>query len=184
MINTTTYNTREKWMDPELIRFLPEPDPDVEQIGDRIGVNSSIRYSSFMGLDEQIQERVQHIWYGSYMKIVDHVTRLMIGRDDHFVLKWYPEVLRRNCDEFVLQLTVGITVAQHRDVVIPEFIYEIREETLEPMLHEWKCGHCQVPNPVSNRTCDHCGAVRALLVQEILGKGKSVVDIARKSVGL
>lgn len=72
--------------------------------------------------------------------------------------------------KLILILEVFKTIAkavEHTPHFVPEFRYETPTSGSIPRPIEWRCGHCQVPNPIDNVKCESCGAPRYLLIQEM-----------------
>lgn len=154
-------------IDPIIKKFLPKPveNLDINPIGDRIGTRSVIPMWEF---NEHTEHVLQRWWEDAHYRITRHVSQLMVGRDEYFLLKFYPEILRKQQYDITLELTASVTIAPTQSVVVPIFDFSPSSMSSTPKVVEWRCGHCRTPNPMKNRLCDRCGATRALLIQEML----------------
>lgn len=156
-------------------QFLPKP-IDVENIDGRFAIRSEVPIFEIYRDFSEKEEYLAYAWKRMYQQLTLKVAELMVGRDEYFVLKFIPIVQNDYGDyigeKYIMSLYVDITVAQSRNVVIPEFVYD--PISLTPKIVEWRCGHCHMPNPMEAKYCgeigEHphgCGAPRALLIQEL-----------------
>lgn len=152
MIHTQVYPS-------ELQKFLPKP---IEVDDGRYACEYRLHKHEISFYDGNIEFRVQNIWEGIYFNAIHKVTSLIMGRQEHFVVRYIPELLH-DMDFLILRVVYEVMVAHTRDVVIPTFVYE--EHTTKVI--EWRCGYCGVPNEIKHKTCCKCGAPRALLIQEM-----------------
>lgn len=151
----------------DLQKYLPvENDINIDDNG-RLGITIGVPLNV---LKEYKDEWLQHEWVDMYRKLSYEVARRAIGRNDWLLVRYYPYIVRKDDPRTIsalieLTLVCDIFVAPHKDVVIPEFRYEIIDN--KPKAIEWRCGYCNSPNKVEDRHCTQCGSARALLIQEM-----------------
>ncbi|MCK5486572.1 MAG: hypothetical protein KAI86_10185 [Desulfobacterales bacterium] len=109
--------------------------------------------------------RIQDLWRRLYDDLIRRVSDATKGRDEHFIVKFFPlvEWVREELHSF--QLAADVMVAETKNVVIPTFVWEKQNGFYQVV--EWKCGYCQAVNTIEERSCTQCGAPRATLIQEM-----------------
>ena len=149
-------------LDSRLRQFFPKVSQE-SLSGDRIVYQTHLSFEMLSLNYPNIEEMIQHQWRRLYEGAVRKVTDLIMGKTDHFVVRYLPIISKDLIGNIELEVTYEIMCVQNRDVVIPIFTYS---ETSHSVI-EWRCGHCASPNEIKERHCTQCGAPRALLIQEM-----------------
>lgn len=125
-------------------------------------------------MDEHADKIFQDIWQDLYIKMTQQLIELQSGISEYLYHRVTHQVMHRpDLNAYELRLVADVFIAQTREIT--QYIPKQMKWKLDPITNreipvEWMCGHCDVPNPMINRTCDHCGAPRALLIQELLSR--------------
>jgi hypothetical protein len=110
---------------------------------------------------------IQEVWRNLYFTVVRKIMEIqMAAPSNHFVhSRCIPLVTPPWNDlDMSIELIVKaeIFISSQRKINVPVIIYDERG-----VAREWRCGHCDVPQDIKERTCANCGAPRALLLQEM-----------------
>lgn len=147
------------------------PTPRGVSVGDtgRFGVLNKISRQE-IEYSQDSENVVAETWNATYRSAIEYVSEMAIGREEYMVFKLKPSVYNDDLSiNFILE--GELLVAKTKEVVIPEFIYRGNIPV------EWRCGHCQMPNPMEATYCGEkhthavgCGAPRARLIQELFNQ--------------
>ena len=150
--------------DDNLQRFMPHPEEEME--GDELYCERIIPEMELAFRKENIEEFVQYSWRSMYEMAVRKVTGIIMGRTEHFIVRYIPTVYHYTSlgmPSIKLRVIYELMVVPTREYILPVFTYS--EVTHAPV--EWRCGYCSSPNETKERHCTQCGAPRALLLQEL-----------------
>lgn len=160
-------NTYVEPVDPLVKAFMPKKRSDDVKTGEYFCERSiSLREIEDYWKTSTV-DLAQMMWDRLYEQAIRHVTNIIVGRDEYFVVRYIPMILSQPFDYYVsFRVSFEIFVAQSKNMTIllpPTFVYS----PVTGQIKEWRCGHCQSPNEMSARHCTQCGAPRAKLIQEM-----------------
>jgi hypothetical protein len=157
----TTYHMEQ---DTENARWMPKPAPPSKDT--LYGCSCMLSDGLLESCRDSLDGLVQHTWSHLYHEAIGAVTNVIMGRTEHFVVRYIPSIIREMCGiQFIVKYEIVVCPTRTfvvQDIYIPTFEYDHRGQLIE-----WRCGHCTSPNPVEKRHCTQCGAPRALLIQEM-----------------
>jgi hypothetical protein len=163
MIQTFPIVTNYFTNDERLLKFMPHPEETMD--GNDLYCEYSIPEYEYISHAEDCEAYIQYHWRALYEMAVRKVTNIVMGRNEHFIVRYIPTAFHGRSlgmDEIKLRVIYELMVVPTKNYIIPVFTYS--EITHAPI--EWRCGYCASPNEMKERHCTQCGAPRALLLQE------------------
>lgn len=144
------------------LELIPKTKPPVTEDGFWVVKRNLDAYNSAI-LDSEF---IKHVWRELYIDAVSAVAEMQLASDSKtFYHVNYTPFVKYPLDlfeQYELMVRIEIFVSGTHKVKVPVMVYDIHGRPIE-----WRCGYCDTPSEIKERSCTQCGAPRALLVQEM-----------------